>query len=305
MSDLRRRENKFETEEGGLLEVYTRIDSPEGEPLLFEAYYSVADGRSSGPPRCSTPFRRISARRPARDPAARRHRCIVGADPAADPRQPGPRAADGARHRLLGGRAPPDRPRPPRRRRPGAGRYGVRALRRPPASPASSPELRGRLDARRARRCAARLRQLRSLLVEIHPPGLNAAGLGAALEDLTAPAAGAGVTPTSSVGRRRGGRPRPRGRAGVAGRPGGDPQRGPARRHATRLTVEVRGDGRQVRLDGPGRRRRASTRPADGRQGSYGLRGLQSLVRGRRRPARRCSRRRGAGTTVRMAVDRG
>ena len=41
VSDLRRRENKFETEEGGLLEVYTRIESPEGQPLLFEAYYSV------------------------------------------------------------------------------------------------------------------------------------------------------------------------------------------------------------------------------------------------------------------------
>jgi signal transduction histidine kinase len=43
------------------------------------------------------------------------------------------------------------------------------------------------------------LRQLRSLLVEIHPPGLDASGLGAALEDLTAPAAAAGVTTAVSV----------------------------------------------------------------------------------------------------------
>lgn len=42
VSDLRRQENKFETEEDGLLEVYTRIEAPGGEPLLFEAYYSVA-----------------------------------------------------------------------------------------------------------------------------------------------------------------------------------------------------------------------------------------------------------------------
>src|SRR4051794_31725639 len=36
VSSLRRAENRFETEEDGLLEVYTRIDSPEGQPLLFE-----------------------------------------------------------------------------------------------------------------------------------------------------------------------------------------------------------------------------------------------------------------------------
>ena len=69
LSDLRRQENKFETEEDGLLEVYTRIDSPEGEPLLFEAYYSVATVQAAGRRRCSTPFRRISALGPARDPA--------------------------------------------------------------------------------------------------------------------------------------------------------------------------------------------------------------------------------------------
>ena len=42
LSDLRRQENRFETEDGGLLEVYTKIRSPEGDPLLFEAYYSVS-----------------------------------------------------------------------------------------------------------------------------------------------------------------------------------------------------------------------------------------------------------------------
>ena len=42
-SDLSKPENRFEKGEGGLLEVYTRIVSPEGEPLLFEVYYSAAD----------------------------------------------------------------------------------------------------------------------------------------------------------------------------------------------------------------------------------------------------------------------
>jgi two-component system, NarL family, sensor kinase len=38
--DLRRPENRYELEEGGLLEVYTRMESPEGEPLLLELYWA-------------------------------------------------------------------------------------------------------------------------------------------------------------------------------------------------------------------------------------------------------------------------
>lgn len=40
-SDLSRPENRFEVDSGGALEVYTRIRSPEGEPLLFEVYFSA------------------------------------------------------------------------------------------------------------------------------------------------------------------------------------------------------------------------------------------------------------------------
>jgi signal transduction histidine kinase len=43
------------------------------------------------------------------------------------------------------------------------------------------------------------LRSLRSLLVEIYPPNLQTDGLAAALEDLVAPAAGAGVKVTLDV----------------------------------------------------------------------------------------------------------
>ncbi len=127
VSDLRRSENKFETEEDGLLEVYTRIDSPEGKPLLFEAYYPVQERSGPG-------FRGAHAvpadqrARAARGPAPRRPDDL-GADTAPHPRQPGTRAADGAGDRLLGGRAAPDRSRPPRRCGAGAGRHGVRALR--------------------------------------------------------------------------------------------------------------------------------------------------------------------------------
>ena len=43
ISDLAEPENRFEKKDVSLLEVYTRVWSPEGEPLLFEAYYSAAD----------------------------------------------------------------------------------------------------------------------------------------------------------------------------------------------------------------------------------------------------------------------
>ena len=59
LSDLRRRENRFESEEGGLLEVYTRIESPEGQPLLFEAYYSVETDKQRSD-EVLQPFRRIT-----------------------------------------------------------------------------------------------------------------------------------------------------------------------------------------------------------------------------------------------------
>ena len=42
LSDLSEPENRYERKMGDLVEVYSRIRSPEGEPLLFEAYYSEA-----------------------------------------------------------------------------------------------------------------------------------------------------------------------------------------------------------------------------------------------------------------------
>ena len=43
VSDLSEEENRFERDLGGVVEVYTQIWSPEGEPLLFEVYYDDAD----------------------------------------------------------------------------------------------------------------------------------------------------------------------------------------------------------------------------------------------------------------------
>lgn len=42
VSDLGRPENRFEAEFGELLEVYTRIEGPDGTPLLFETYQRAA-----------------------------------------------------------------------------------------------------------------------------------------------------------------------------------------------------------------------------------------------------------------------
>jgi signal transduction histidine kinase len=297
LSDLRRRENKFETEDDGLLEVYTRIDSPEGEPLLFEAYYSVATVQQRAA-EVLNPFRRISAvgllailllgvpmigvltlrlTRASRARERLMERAIDSSE--AERRRIARDLHDGVVQELAGTA------------------FALSGAAREPSTP---PEVRTVLT-RSSEALRRSLRQLRSLLVEIHPPGLNAGGLGAALEDLTAQAAGAGVTPTVTV-------------SGVEGTPDhvvalvwrvAQEAIRNAVRHAgaTGVQVDVLGEGKQVSLtvedDGVG-----FDPGAEGRPDSYGLRGLQSLVEdgGGRLQVRSAP---GAGTTVRMVVDRG
>ena len=166
--------------------------------------------------------------------------------------------------------------------------------------PSISSELRS--DLLRASEALRRtLRQLRSLLVEIHPPGLNASGLGAALEDLTAQAASSGVAPEVSVSGMEG---TPDHVVALVWRVAQEAIRN-AVRHAgaSKVLVDVHGEGRQVSLkvtdDGAG-----FDPGTAGREDSYGLRGLQSLVQdgGCRLQVESAP---GAGTTVRMVVDRG
>jgi two-component system NarL family sensor kinase len=104
LSDLRRQENRFEKEEDGLLEVYTRIDSPEGPPLLFEAYYTLATVKERAAD-VLTPFRRISTLDPPPRRPDDRH-----VDAQAHPRRPRTRAAHGAGGRLLRGGTTTHRP---------------------------------------------------------------------------------------------------------------------------------------------------------------------------------------------------
>jgi two-component system NarL family sensor kinase len=296
ISDLRRRENKFETDENGLLEVYTRIESPDRRPLLFEAYYSVATVQQRAT-EVLTPFRRITAGgllailllgvpligaltlRLTRASRARERLMLRAIDSSeAERRRIARDLHDGVVQELAGTA------------------FALSGSARDPGLP---PGLRGDLD--RAGEAVRRsLRQLRSLLVEIHPPGLDAGSLASSLEDLAAPAVSAGTATTVSV-------------SGIEGAPdhvvtlvwraAQESIRNAVRHaHATRLTVEVTGDERQVRLvvkdDGVG-----FDPMAKAGAGSYGLRGLKSLVEDgggvvdvESSPD--------VGTTVRMVVER-
>jgi signal transduction histidine kinase len=296
LSDLRRQENQFEDEENGLLEVYTRIESPEGRPLLFEAYYSVETVKQRST-EVLTPFRRITSGallalllvgvpllgvltlRLTRASRARERLMQRAVDSSeAERRRIARDLHDGVVQELAGTA------------------FAVSAMARETSVP---PPVREELDGA-GRSLRHSLRQLRSLLVEIHPPELTAAGLGAALEDLTSSAASAGITTSVSV-------------SGVDGaadhvvtlvwRVAQEAIRN-ALRHAdaSTLDVEVRGDERQVHLvvrdDGVG-----FDPEQPRRDGSYGLRGLKSLVEdgGGRMEVTSAP---DAGTTVRMAVER-
>jgi signal transduction histidine kinase len=297
LSDLRRKENKFETEEDGLLEVYTRIKSPEGQPLLFEAYYKVATVQERSR-QVLSPFRRITAGalgavlllglpliglltlRLTRASRARERLMLRAMDASeAERRRIARDLHDGVVQELAGTA------------------FALTGSAREPSVP---PGVREDLVASSGA-LRRSLRQLRSLLVEIHPPGLDAAGLGAALADLTAPATSAGMSASVSVD-------------GIDGAPdhvvtlvwrvAQEAIRNVVRHSgASELEVAVRGDPRQVSLrvrdDGVG----FPAAPDAPATGSYGLRGLQSLVEDGGGVVRVESAP-GSGTTVEMRVPR-
>lgn len=144
------------------------------------------------------------------------------------------------------------------------------------------------------------LKQMRSLLAEIHPPDLHGQGLEAALDDLIAPAAAAGIHASVSV-------------TGVEGATDAEVSllwrvAQEAVRNATRhsgastLAVTVRGTADELLLevvdDGIGFDTSAPSEPD-----RFGLRGLRSLVRDVGGDLDVISAV-GEGTSVRMAVRR-
>jgi two-component system, NarL family, sensor kinase len=272
VSDLSKPENRLERDTGGLVEVYTRVWSPEGQPLMFEMYYSTADLERRAT-EVYQPFQRIMigsllalgavatvmlwllTRRLTRT-AAERERLLRSSAHAseAERRRIARDLHDGVVQDLAGTA------------------YSLSALARD--LPATEPS-RQVLDTAGGS-LRASLRALRSLLVEIHPPDLDAERLDAALEDLTAPAASAGMHAEVDV-------------EGVSGasveavllvwRVAQEAVRNTLR-HARAATVRVRVRGQDGRLllevadDGVGFDPHAPTHG-----GSFGLRGLESLVR--------------------------
>lgn len=271
VSTLGRRENEFEHQQGGLLEVYTQIRSPEGQPLLFEAYYSLESVRQRTA-EVLTPFRRVTL-------GALLALLLLGV-PLLGVLTLRLTRASRARERLM--RHAVESSQAERRRIARDLHDGVVqelagtafALAGRARDPALPEPLREELTgADRALRGS--LRQLRSLLVEIHPPGLDAAGLGGALEDLTAQATSAGLRAHVSV---TGADAAPDHVVTLVWRVAQEAIRNAVRHaHATELEVAVRGDPRQVRLvvrdDGVG-----FDQATPARAGAYGLRGLASLV---------------------------
>ena len=195
VSDLAKSENRFERGSEGLVEVYTRVRSPEGDPLLFEAYFAASDldrrkqevrapflmTAVGGPVLLlllGAPVIWALARRADRAARDRERLLRRSMDASASERSRIARDLHDGVVQDLAGTA-----------------FSVAALAQDPAMPAAA---RADLD-EAAGVLRTSLRSLRSLLVSIHPPDLRGSGLRAALTDLTAPAVAAGIETTVSV----------------------------------------------------------------------------------------------------------
>jgi signal transduction histidine kinase len=195
LSDLADPENRFEDPSEPLVEVYTRVESPEGEPLLFEAYYSARDiaqrrqqvydafwpislGGLLALVVVATPLIWVLTRRLDRIGRDRARLLEAAADASEYERRRIARDLhDGVVQDLAGTS------------------FALSAVVRDPETDVRTIErltpMVGSLQ--------SGLRSLRSLLVEIYPPDLGVDGLGAALQDLVAPATGRGVVPVVEV----------------------------------------------------------------------------------------------------------
>ncbi len=182
LSDLSGSENRYERGFGELYEVYLPVRTSSGTPLLFETYQRGTDVAGSGR-RIWLPFAGLLllsllllwlvqvplawrlARRLRRSQLDRERLLVRAVEASADERR---RIAadlhDGVVQDLAGIS------------------YSLSAAAENVDSTAS-PELRSTID-EAALGTRESMRQLRSLLVEIHPPNLRAAGLEAALTDL-------------------------------------------------------------------------------------------------------------------------
>ena len=292
-------ENRFERELGiGLLEVYTRIYSPEGQPLLFEAYYSIDEVEAQREEVLdrflpislgallvlvvvTTPLILLLTRRVARA-GRERERLLQAAVRASDAERVSIARDlhDGVVQDLAGSS------------------YSISTLaRRLDAGSDADQQVAVELE-EVSRSLRTSMRALRSLLVEIYPPDLHVAGLSAALHDLVAPLAAAGVQVDLDV---TGDEGCPEATVALVWRVAQEAVRNVARHaDASRMSVTVCREEDVLVLevvdDGRGFDPEAA-RPS----GGFGLRGLQSLAAdaGARLDVESTV---GVGTTVRMEV---
>ncbi len=188
VSDVSKSENTYDQQLGRVLEVYTRVEAPGGQPLLFELYLTDDNLQARADELfrlfrpltvgglllfliLTTPLVWVLSRR-ADAAAADRERLLVMAADASDAerRRVARDLHDGVVQDLAGTS------------------FALSGM----ARDTDEPALRTQLE-RLASAVRGSLLALRSLLVEIYPPQLEAAGLGAALQDLVAQAQQAGV----------------------------------------------------------------------------------------------------------------
>ncbi|MCW3069240.1 MAG: two-component sensor histidine kinase [Solirubrobacterales bacterium] len=195
ISDLSRPENRYERSAGKLLEVYLPIRAPSGQPLLFEAYLRFSSVAATGRDlwvkflpaligalivlqMIQLPLARSLARRVARVHRERAELLKRALDASElERRRIAADLHDGTVQELI------------------AASYGLSAARERVGPEGEAAEELERAEAS----CRAAVRELRSLLVEIYPPRLGAAGLAAALEDLITPLEQKGIQASVEV----------------------------------------------------------------------------------------------------------
>lgn len=281
-------------EADGTVQIFTRIETPRGTPLLFEGYYSLEDIEERREQIYRpfmwiivgalilllvlvTPILRVLTKQVTSAAKERERLLRAGLDTSdAERRRIARDLHDGVVQDLAGTS------------------FSI-------AAAAREPEL---ADGVRASLHAANqairdtLKALRALLAEIHPPEIQADGLASSLADLIAPASALGIQASVSV---EGAETATDTQAALVWRVAQEAVRNALRHaHPSTIAVTVRSDGKKLVLevvdDGVGFA--ADAAPAADR---YGLRGMSSLVRdsGGRLEVRSSA---GEGTAVRLEV---